>query len=70
MLKKMCDYTYYGDIFAINDVHIIFITYENFERIPLHEVENICASFLGRHEVIQYTLSNRYKVDIDHFTNI
>ena len=38
---NICDYSYYGDIYAATDVKINFISFQDFESIPLHEIETI-----------------------------
>ena len=67
---KICDYTHYGDIYAVSDVKLFFISYEDFETLPIHELEMITENISDRHSDIQYTLSRRYGVDVNWFRNL
>ena len=62
---KLCDYTYFGDIYAKKDTELIYISYEDFQRIPLFEIEKIIPTLIGRNESVLYTVSRKYKTKID-----
>ena len=62
---KIWDYTYFGDIYAKSDTEVLFISYEDFQRIPLYEIEKIIPTLIGRNESVFYTMSRKYKTKLD-----
>lgn len=69
-MLRICDPTFYGDIYAESEVHIMYLTYENFQKIPLFEIENVYENLYGKYSAVNYTVSKRYKVDSKEFNNL
>ena len=63
-ILNILDWSFFGDIYAKSDVDIMYISYENFKRIPFYELDAMLKSLKERYNSVWYTLSNRYQVEI------
>ena len=66
-LKKLHDYSDYGDIFALTDVKVLYIPQKEFKRIPKDELSALSSIFKERNMSLEYRICQKYNIPFKDF---